>query len=78
MKHVKGDTDRPVRWTAKEVVVGNTFWFLVLTIIGSVLLIRGVNSGLTYVLNLHRENSLFTYFRRALSSCKIQLSISQR
>ena len=49
------------RLQANDVVDGNTFWFLVLTIIGPVPLIRGVNSGLTYVLNLHRENSLFTY-----------------
>ena len=59
MKQTTGAT--AVRWTAKEVVVGKTFWFLILTILLSAVLILGVNSAITYVINLNRGNSLFVY-----------------
>lgn len=59
MKQTTGAT--AVRWTAKEVVVGKTFWFLILTILLSAVLILGVNSAITYVMNLNRGNSLFVY-----------------
>ena len=59
MKQTTGAT--AVRWTAKEVVVGKTFWFLILTILLSAVLILGVNSAITYVMHLNRGNSLFVY-----------------